>query len=187
MHYTTSLRSTSRRVYCRARGLAPVELVMWLPIFVLLAALMVNLGTMQAWRMRGEVAARNAAMGARWPQQPWHFAPPPDHWQGVAYDAAFVAPPAELEPTALRSPALRGPLAGIAVRPMLDANLLRSVVGQARVRRALPLIRSAPPYDSAEIRHIILNGTWTAWEMPLAANTLRRTKELYGLPLGGAP
>lgn len=160
---------------------------MWLPIFLLMAALMINLGTMQAWRMRGEVAARNAALGARWPAQPWHFAPPPDIWRGVSYSVALGAPPAELDPAALRFPAVRGPLDGFAVRSLLDANLLPTIVGRARVQRSLPMISSSAPYDSAEIRHVILNGTWTAWEMPLPANTTRRTKELYVLPLGGAP
>lgn len=160
---------------------------MWLPIFLLVAALMVNIGTMQAWRIRGEIAARNAALNARFPPQPWHLAPPPDQWQGVSYNVANVAPPAELSPAALDYPALRGPLNGLAVRPLLDASALPAIVGQARVQRAFPMIRRLAPYDSAEIRHVMLNGTWTAWEMPLSANTRRRTMDLYVLPLQGAP
>ncbi len=160
---------------------------MWLPVFMLMGALIINIGTMQAWRVRGEVAARNAALGARWPRQAWHVAPLPESWRGVSYDVALIAPPAELDPAALRYPAVRGPLDGLPVLPLLDPNLLPAIVGRARVQRPLPMIRSMAPYDSAEIRHVMLDGTFTARQMRLSANTLRRTKALYIMPIGGAP
>lgn len=160
---------------------------MWLPVFVLIGALMVNLGTMQTWRLRGEVAARSAALGSRWPRQTWHVAPLPESWRGVSYDVAFVAPPAEFDPVALHYPAVRGPVDGIRVLPLLDPDTLPALVGQARVQRPLPMVRSMAPYDSAEIRQVMLDGTFSAREMRLPGNTLRRTKRLYVLPLGGAP
>lgn len=182
-----SLPKTGARRWRRARGLAPIELVMWLPVFLLVAALMVNIGTMQAWRLRGEIAARNAALTTRYPAYYWHLAPPPDHWQGVAYNVVAVAPPAEIAPAALQYPALRGPLNGLAVRPLLDADALPATIGQSRVRRPFPMLGRLAPYDSNEIRHVMLGGTWTVWEMPLSANTRRRTMDLYVLPLRGAP
>lgn len=171
----------------RARGLAPVELVIWLPVFVLMGALIVNLGTMQTWRLRGELAARNNAHAKRWVNESWHLAPPPEPWRGVSSAAAALPDPVELDPPGLSYPAVRGPLNGLAVRPMLAPGNYRAIVGQSRVERALPLISSARPYDSQEIRHLILDGSFTARQMGLRANTLRRSKLLYDLPIGGAP
>src|SRR5688572_18090339 len=51
---------------CRRHGLAPMELVLWLPVLLFMVALLVNYGTMATWRIRGEVVAHDAAFRARW-------------------------------------------------------------------------------------------------------------------------
>lgn len=47
------------------RGLAPVEMVMALPILLFLMALIINFGAVATWRVRGETAARHAAWMTR--------------------------------------------------------------------------------------------------------------------------
>ena len=49
-------------------GLAPLELVLTLPILVFVAALIFNLGVIAMWRVRGEVNSREAVWRARWPR-----------------------------------------------------------------------------------------------------------------------
>ena len=52
----------------RRRGLAPVELVLALPIWMLLASAMVIVGNLGAWKVRGHLAAREAAARGQWPR-----------------------------------------------------------------------------------------------------------------------
>jgi hypothetical protein len=64
------------------RGLAPVELVFALPVWMMLAALMVLVGTTGVWRLRAQVVAREAAFRAVWPRNrildghPQEWSPP---------------------------------------------------------------------------------------------------------------
>ena len=48
------------RFRAKRRGLAPLEFVLWLPILMMVAGLIVNVGTSQTWRIRGEIVARDA-------------------------------------------------------------------------------------------------------------------------------
>jgi hypothetical protein len=50
------------------RGLAPVELVVSLPIWMLLASAMVIVGNLGAWKLRGHLAARESAARGLWPR-----------------------------------------------------------------------------------------------------------------------
>jgi len=50
------------------RGLAPVELVLALPVWMLLASAMVIVANLGAWKVRGHLAAREAAARSVWPR-----------------------------------------------------------------------------------------------------------------------
>ncbi len=60
-HYLETTRSQHGD---RRRGLAPVELVLWFPVLLMVMALIVNYANMTSWRLRGEMVARDAVSGA---------------------------------------------------------------------------------------------------------------------------
>ena len=49
-------------------GLSTLEVVLCLPILLLVMALMINFGTAACWKARGQVVARHALWGSRWPR-----------------------------------------------------------------------------------------------------------------------
>jgi hypothetical protein len=154
---------------------------------MLMAALIINMGTMQAWRLRGEVAARNAAWEARWPRNDGIHSRMPNSWRSVSAAAEHVAPPAVLDPGILNQPVVRGPLPPATVLPLFEPGLQASIIGHGRVVRRTPMIRGARPYDSSDIRHPLLDGTWSVREMGLSSATGRRTLDLYIFPVGAMP
>ena len=177
------------------RGLAPLELVLWLPGFLFVMALMVNLGTMTAWRMRGEIVARDAAWRVRWPRT-GRDEPRPENkvWPEPAkMDLAADDEIAQLDDPAIDHPVVRGPLRnGFIVRPLLDPNREGAYRGSAEITRGYPLLSKLGKFESGEIRHPMLDGQWQSSQMNitneagdrvgLPRNVYRRTKVLYELP-----
>ena len=64
----------------RARGLAPLEMVLSLPILLFLMALIINYGTVASWKVRGLSAARHAVWSSRWPRAR-DASPRPGYWR----------------------------------------------------------------------------------------------------------
>ena len=96
----------------KRRGLAPVELVLWLPILLFVAALMVNFGTSATWRLRGKVVARDAAWRVRWPRTGANE-PRPEDWvwpKPARMEVREGAPITQLENPMTQHPVVRGPL-----------------------------------------------------------------------------
>ena len=52
----------------RARALAPLEMVLSLPILLFIMAVIINFGTLASWKVRGLSAARHAVWSSRWPR-----------------------------------------------------------------------------------------------------------------------
>ena len=80
----------------RRRGLAPLELVLSLPILLMVMALMINFGTVACWKVRGLGVSRQCVWGNRWPRSTANF-PQPVFWPqssppGVIDLAAVVRP-----------------------------------------------------------------------------------------------
>ena len=182
----------------RRRGLAPLEFVLWLPVFLFVTALMVNLGTMTAWRMRGEIVARDAVWRVRWPRT-GRDEPRPETkvWPANAkMDVAGDVEIARLDDQAIDLPVVRGPLDnGFIVRPLLDPDRAGAYRGSAEITRGYPLLSKLGEFNSGEIRHPMLHGQWQASQMNveneagdrvgLRRNIHRRTKVLYELPKTG--
>jgi hypothetical protein len=180
------------------RGLAPLELVLWLPVFMLIAALMINLGTSTAWRIRGEIVARDAAWRVRWPRtgrdepRPLEKVWPADAKMELAADDEI----ARLDDQAINHPVIRGPLPGrFVVRPLLDPDREGAYRGSAEMNRPQPLLKKMGKlgqFNSGEIKHPMLDGQWQTSQMNieneagervgLPRNVYRRTKVLYELP-----
>jgi hypothetical protein len=156
-------------------------LVLALPILLFVTALMINFGTLAAWRVRGEIVSRDAAWRAQWPRT------------GQREAASRVWPPNAVsetrggpEITALDHPELhhavvRGPLPnGFTVKGVLDP-VCGYHEGLASIVRPYPLLPRLGSYRSGEIEHPLLDQPWTCSQMGIP-NLSRRTEVLYDLP-----
>ncbi|MEY4176540.1 MAG: hypothetical protein RLY70_114 [Planctomycetota bacterium] len=185
MNVHPSRSSFDRRRACRRRdaGLAPLEFVLWLPVLLFTMALMVNYGTMAAWRLRGEAAAHDAVWRARWPRS-GGGEPDPAPSIAVVTRTENVRPMprmAMLDAPALQLPVARGPLPnGFLVSDKLDPAK-GAVAGNASVRREYPLLSKAGSFDSGPIDDPLLHDAWSNGEMGIP-NWFRRIKVLYQLP-----
>lgn len=185
MIVSRSHRGLSGRMACRRRdaGLAPLEFVLWLPVLLFTMALMVNYGTMAAWRLRGEAAAHDAGWRTRWPR---NGGGEPDPAASIAVvtrteNVRQMPQMAMLDMPALQLPVARGPLPnGFVVNDHLDPSQ-GAVAGNASVRRNYPLLSKAGAFDSGPIDDPLLHNAWTNGEMGIS-NWYRRIKVLYQLP-----
>ncbi len=179
------LPGCARRRGTSRRGLAPLELVLWLPVLMFVAALIVNFGTMAAWRVRGEIVSRDAAWRVRWPRT----------GQGENRPLNKVWPePAEirvettagidgLDAPSLQQPVVRGPLDnGWVVNNRLNPTQSQIAYrGIAAIERPYPMMASLGSYRSGDIQHFMTDGTWRIAQMG-APNVFRRSFLIYELP-----
>lgn len=171
-------RGGSRR---RRHGLAPLELVVALPILLFVCALMVNFGTLAAWRVRGEIVARDAVWRARWPRTGERESPSAT-WPAGARSGIVGGPQlGELDHPDLQHAVTRGPLPnGFAVKDTLDP-LRGYQEGNAAIVRRYPMLPRLGPYRSGDIEHPLLDLKWPCSEMGIP-NVFRRSLRLYDLP-----
>jgi hypothetical protein len=174
----------------RARGLAPLEMVLSLPILLFIMALIINFGAVASWKVRGLSAARHAVWSSRWPRSRGAF-PRPTYWippesEMGAVDAGNVA---ELDDPRVDLPVVRGPLPnGFEVNEdLLDPTRgLRR--GESRRRADFPLLPGLGPYHRTA-RNRFLDDKWqyqrTDWPEEgarLPVNAWRRIPVIYRLP-----
>ena len=148
------------------RGLAPLELVLWIPILLMTAALMVIFGTSAAWRIRGEIASRDAVWRVLTPRTGSNeHRPESETWphDNATFDFRYSSNQLRsIDLPQLQHEVVRGPLpSGWEVTPILDPNEENLLQGQASIRRPLPMLRRMGSYSSGSIAHDILDGTWT--------------------------
>jgi hypothetical protein len=176
------VEKTSRACRRRRRfGLAPLELVVALPILLFVCALMVNFGTLAAWRVRGEIVSRDAVWRARWPRTGERESPSAT-WPVGARSGTVGGPQiGELDHPDLQHAVARGPLPnGFAVKDTLDP-LRGYQEGNASIVRRYPMLPRLGPYRSGDIEHPFLDLKWPCSEMGIP-NVFRRSKRLYDLP-----
>lgn len=193
-----SVSAAARRARFRARGLAPLELVLALPILLFLMALMVNYGTVASWKVRALTVARHSMWASR-DQRESALAnnPRPAYWpdnagigHGGAGDAASLADPR------VDLPIARGPSIPIARGSMLPAivvvvnrNLLDPTrglhMGSAELERKFPLLASLGKYRLASRQRLFQN-TWhyqnTETRGLIDYRDIVRVDALYQLP-----
>lgn len=151
----------------RRRGLAPLELVLWIPILLFVAALMVIYGTSAAWRIRGEIAARDAVWRVLTPRTGRHEPRPaeptwPTATNGATYDFRDDDPLVELDDPMLQHPVVRGPLgSGWQVTEVLDPDAEGMLRGTSSIVRPFPMLARMGSYRSGEIAHPVLDRPWT--------------------------
>jgi hypothetical protein len=166
------------------KGLAPLELVLWLPFLLLVMALFVNLGTMTAWRIRGEQVSRDAAWRHRWPRTGDDEPRPPERiWpQPATMEVAAEGQIDKLADPRIELPVARGPMPGgftVNDHLKMDKGAFR---GSSEIERDFPLIRNMEAYESGDIRNPLLDMRFSAAEMGMESNTERRTLVLYEMP-----
>ena len=175
----------------RRAGLAPLELVLVLPILLFVMALMVNMGTAGAWKLRTQINSRQAVWRAL-EQRTGSKDPHPPNWPA---DAALqvsqaASSPVSFDPYAaypvVRGPVLADPLSGEFL-PVIPKNLnMRPSLldGFASINRPYPLLRSLPGSLAFRRDHVIFDGTRFQYpSMNLASNTSPRVPRLYPLLL----
>jgi len=171
------------------RGLAPLELILWLPVLLMAMALAVNYANMTCWRIRGEVVARDAVWRERWPRSGGAEPRPPDPiWpasagMGVRGDDQFGS----LNHPSIQHPVVRGPVLELGNPPqrfLVNATLDQETgahVGVSNIDRDYRFLSSLGRFHSGEIAHHLLTREWQCAQMGFW-NTYRRTLVLYSLP-----
>lgn len=180
--------SRSPRRFAR-RGLAPVELVLWLPVLLMVMALIVNYANMTSWRIRGEVVARDAAWRSRWPRSGGAEPRPasgiwPRHADvGRRGDAEIPA----LNDPSVQHPVVRGPVLErgqpprrFRVKPVLDQKT-GAVKGTSSISRPYDLLSALGRFETGEIADCMLTDQWQCAQMGFH-NHYRRSLVLYDLP-----
>ncbi len=181
-------QSTCRKQRKRC-GLAPLELVLWLPVLLMLMALIVNYSNMTSWRLRGEVVARDAVWRTRWPRsgsvepRPPTSIWPADAGMGVHSDTQMSA----LNQPNIDHPVVRGPVLELGdpprqfvVRPVFDQQV-GAVTGTSNIDHTYDLLPALGRYHSGEIANRVLTRQWQSAQMGFP-NRYRRTLVLYELP-----
>ncbi|HUY90519.1 MAG TPA: TadE family protein [Pirellulales bacterium] len=169
------------------RGLAPLEFVMCLPVLLFVLALIVDAGSKSCWKLRGVVAARDAA----WRSRDLQFlvgrnqVPLPNHihWPPPAtMSAGGAGPNGVLEKTELNHPVVRGPTLGsFRVNGELLDQTLGAWIGRSGRTWRPPLLPKLGA-EAMNQRHPLIVGTWQYWEMHLPSTFVRRIPYIYQLP-----
>lgn len=171
------------------RGLAPLELVLAIPLFLFIMALMVNFATVSAWRVRSLAAARGTVWAGRHPRSLAAF-PGPAMWPSNAnFGAGGDGPAAVLDDPRVNLPVARGPTLGTFVvnDQLLDPSRgFRR--GHSSLSRDFPLLASLGPYQ-LQSGSPILQNCWQYATLSLPANWhnrwAHRVTALYQLPTAG--
>ncbi len=159
-----------------------LELVLALPILLLLMALIINFGTVSAWKVRALASARHSAWSTRWPRDGGRL-PRPEFWPaGASLGSSGWGTLDVLDDPRLNHPVIRGPMPnGFVVHDSLfhPGRGLRQ--GSAEMSRRFPLVSSLGSYHLSA-RHRVLSHFWDHREMGLFTTADRRIPVLYELP-----
>lgn len=176
-------RITNRSRYQRRRGLAPLELVLWLPVLMFVTALLVNYGTAAAWRVRSEINSREAAgrditprTGRNEPRQTnW---PTPD---SVVYSSDDPVQIAELDDPAIDHPVVKGPISnGFEVNPILDPDSRGLIRGTSEIDRDYALLPTLGQFNSGRVRNAEFDDSWAISRMYFSGASPIPNEDLFG-------
>ena len=109
----------NKKPLSRRRGLAPLELTLALPILLFVMALIINYGTISAWKVREHSVARLAVWETRWPRS-GSTDPRPSYWPATAsMESSDQGNVAEMDVSRVDLPVARGPLPNATVNSEL--------------------------------------------------------------------
>ncbi|HVW01119.1 MAG TPA: TadE family protein, partial [Planctomycetaceae bacterium] len=192
-------RPTARHIETRAgrgrRGLAPLELVLSLPVLLFTMALMINIGVVACWKVRAATAARQGIWRNR---SGWNAGgdPNPPEWPapatlgstGAANLTSVAGPwnqPAIAHPFA-RGPVITAPGGGNAYIQVRNKRYLemseKTSQGTSHIQRSLPLLqtymRNQGSYN-LDVQHPLVDSRWQFQSMGFGWNHQRRSKGWY--------
>lgn len=184
--YQMSRRSRRTRQLFRQgerTGLAPLEMVLALPLVLFIMALMINFGTVASWRVRGLVMSQHAAWQTRHPRS-LSRSPRPDFWPASANVGVGGAADANsLDDPRADLPAMRGPGVGdFGVRRELFDPSRGVREGSSSLDRTFPLLPSLGAYHLRS--HVtLLDNCWDFPRTGQPRNNHRRIPAIYLLPV----
>lgn len=198
MQSTHHLARTKRQ---RRAGLAPLELVLSLPIMLFVMALIIDFGNMAPWKTRAANVAREAAWREHWPHQGGNN-PLPASWP-----ANSTEPPTAQKPYKDASLGRRGAQPSVlSVDPFASHTVVRGptaitqlgqpvyvddtkvdftsglVEGTSHIELRLPLLPGLPHFVY-DLRHTLLDNQFTYSAMGYPSNDSRRALLLYSIGL----
>jgi hypothetical protein len=172
----------------RRRGLAPLELVLAIPMLMFVVGLSVIIGVVACWKIRAETIARDAIFSDRsrhlsgWPDY-GRPDPLPPEWRVTAATRSVTSGRqlTELDHPVFQNPLIRGPLPGnigVNSETLDQKNHLR--IGHADLTRQLPTLAKLGSF-SQHVNQPLLDGKWQYWQLGLGWNNNRRLRSLYDL------
>jgi hypothetical protein len=169
-------------------GLAPVELILALPVWMLLASSILLIGNLGAWRIRGHLAAREAAVRSRWPGTRAMEASLPAEWDRRSARATSASTPGGMAVDPLAShTVVRGPrfgLPGAAITLAVDETVMPT--GSSALTGSASLDEPPPVWPASGVRmriertFPILSGECGQWH--IGQQTDLRTIRLWSFP-----
>ncbi len=167
-------------------GLAPVELVLSLPVWMLLASAMVIVGNLGAWKIRGHLAVREAAVRQQWPRtragdaNPGEWSRPSAAMQSTSASAIDQSDPLQAH-AVIRGPQLVVPAAvAIGVDGMVMSPDSVLAAGEAFLNEPPPLWPRSGIRSRFSRQFPVLNGNCGQWQ-PGPAGALR-APQVWELP-----
>ena len=162
------------------RGLAMLELTLALPILLFIMALIINYGTIAAWKVREHSVARLAVWETRWPRS-GSTDPRPGYWPASAsMESSDQGTVAAMDDGRVDLPVARGPLPAATV----NSNLLDPTSGlregSATLTRKYPLLGKMGSYTITAQTWLIDN-KWQYQRMGMGSNVQLRIPVLYAL------
>jgi hypothetical protein len=171
---------TRQRPGSQRRGLAPLELVLGLPLLLMVMALAIYVGNAASWKLRAANVARDTVWNTRWPRS--GATPQPMNWPAAGMQSAAAAGNVQvLYNGSIDQPVARGPMLGQTQvnRDLLDPT--RGLVqGNSSIQRPAPLMSSLGNFSYNLNDQIIDNG-WQYQQMGMASNVQRREPIIYNL------
>ncbi|REJ89742.1 MAG: hypothetical protein DWQ34_18530 [Planctomycetota bacterium] len=163
-------------------GLAPLELVLSVPMLMMILSMMIIVGTAGSWKLRTLANSRQAAARSIWPRDGEND-PYPDSWWPASASMNFrsASPsPVEIDPFAqhyvVRGPIVPSPGGGQPLR-VIDDTLdmtLGLEAGFAEVDRDLPLWKQLPHRNHYSRDTLFFSGEqWQHGSMGISNNTRR--------------
>jgi hypothetical protein len=183
------MKSFKRRVKGRSErhGLAPVELVLALPVWMLIASAMVIVGHLGAWKIRGHVAVREAASRAQWPRtreadgNSAEWTRPSSIMQSRPAATVEVSDPLTAHPV-IRGPQLAVPGTGVGMR--VDGSVMKpqseAIAGEAFLNEPPPVWAKSGVRIGFGREFPVLDGNTGQWA-PSGMGGLRSTR-IWSLP-----
>lgn len=159
-----------------------MEFVMCLPVLLFVLALMVDSGSKSCWKLRGAVAARDAAWRTRNGRSVGPLGNPVAWPPPAAMEVSPSGSNGRLESAPLNHPVVRGPTLGtFLVRSELLDQTRGGWVGQSQRTWTPPLLPKLGA-QAMNQQHPLIDGKWQYTQMGIPSTFWRRIPYIYVLP-----